>query len=581
MIKFHRSLFNTNNSLCNVQEMYFRTNLNTLNYNNNITLGQGDFFSTDTYFNSLSISKIKKYTIIEDVHLSLKVKGKFFLKIYHINDSLHKTEIFSKQYVFNELAELNIELEQWSSLSGGLLYFVIHAIDITSLYDFSYLTNTKPTQDVDLAIVITHFNRQQYLLPALERIQDDLLNDSDFSNISVIVSDNSQNLKFYCSDKIKIYKNMNFGGSGGFTFGLLKAKESGFTHCLFMDDDASTEIESIKRTYNLLGFMKNPDIAILGAMLFKEQNHIQHENGSKCKSGFKAIHNKLDLSVSSNLIKNDEEFEIEFGGWWFFCFKINSIKYLPFPFFVRGDDVTFSLANKLEICTFNGIASWQEDFRSKHNSYLEYLNIRSSFVMNLIKQFDYGYLGFFKLYLKTFLGGILTHRYNSCIAASMALNDILKGEEFWNQNIDMVEKRKVINEKFVYEKIIEASENYELKTTYKLVKNEKIWKKMFRIFTWNGIFFPSFFLKKEPLRILYYTPSLIDTFGYKKVHYYNNEKIIYIECERNIKTLIRLIFLMFLDLLKITFFIPFFYNKYKKIYFNLTREEYWRKVLGM
>lgn len=578
---FHRGIFNTNQQLCTNTLLYFRSNRVNLVFDKKIILYKNNTFITDTYFNSLSVLKLKKYTSIEDVFLNIDVYGIFSLNVIHKSiDNVEKI-IYSEKYHIKERTCLSIEIENWIILENGIVYFEIVSDSETFLYGFNYSTNSPKINDVKLAIVITHFNRQEFLIPALDRIKNELYECDEFSEIKVYISDNSQNLNYKSDDKIIINKNKNFGGSGGFTFGLLKAREDNFTHCLFMDDDASTEIESIKRTYNLLSYMRNPDMAILGAMLFKEKCHIQHENGSKCKSGFEALHNKLDLSISKNLIENDKESEIEFGGWWFFCFKIENIQFLPFPFFVRGDDVTFSLANKFSICTFNGIASWQDDFRSKHNAYLEYLNLRSSFVMNLVNQLNGGYLGFLKLYLKSFIVGFCTYRYNSCLATSMALNDILEGEDFWNKNINMSEKRKFINNKFVYENIVKCSGDLKIKTNYKSVAKENFFIRFIRVITLNGILIPNFFLRKEPLKILYYTPSLIDVFGYKTVHYYNKDLLSYVECRKDYFISFKFLLIMFFDILKIIFLIPFFYKKYKVIYFNLTRTDYWERLLGI
>ncbi|MCA4814602.1 glycosyltransferase [Acinetobacter towneri] len=573
MITFQRGLFNTNKSLCDIQEMYFRTNARNLDYENSIILNSGHFFSTDTYFNSISVGKIKKYTVIENVYLKLKVKGDFFLKIYHINNSLEKLEIFSKRYSLNKLAEINIELEQWANLSNGLIYFVIHAVDITSLYDFSYLTNTQPTQEVKLAIVITHFNRQQYLLPALKRIENELLNFSEFSNISVIVSDNSQNLNFESSEKIKIYKNKNYGGSGGFTFGLLKAQECNFTHCLFMDDDASTEIEAIKRIFNLLGFSKNGKLSIIGSMLYDNKKNIQHENGAILNKVVDSINRNLDLTSVKNLVLNEFYNKIDYAGWWFFSFPIKSLEHYPFPFFVRGDDVSFSIVNDFDFMTINGVCSWQEDFRYKHSAFLHYLNIRSLYVLNLTKQAKGGLLSFYEILFKSFLTGLLTYRYNIAIAALCAIKDVLKGEEFWVENLDMIKKREEINEKFIkynsrHDVSINIEENFE---------KERFIKKIFRIVSFNGIFFPKFFLKNESKDLYFYNVSPKDVYLYRSIRYFNSKgdyELVILDRILIFKLLIEF-FSIFLILI---FSSVFMYSKYKTIYDNLTKKDFWLGV---
>ena len=93
--------------------------------------------------------------------------------------------------------------------------------------------------------------------------------DSYFKNkVSLNVVDNSQNLPEI--DGVNIIPNENLGGSGGFTRGLMHLKENGsYTHCLFMDDDASCEVEGIKRTISFLEHALDHKTALAGAMLSK------------------------------------------------------------------------------------------------------------------------------------------------------------------------------------------------------------------------------------------------------------------------------------------------------------------------
>jgi len=64
--------------------------------------------------------------------------------------------------------------------------------------------------------------------------------------------------------------NTNVGGSGGFTRGLLYLKDNGFSHCLFMDDDASCHEESIKRTYAYWSYVVDDRSMGISGILFDE-----------------------------------------------------------------------------------------------------------------------------------------------------------------------------------------------------------------------------------------------------------------------------------------------------------------------
>ncbi|MFK4203591.1 hypothetical protein, partial [Acinetobacter junii] len=83
---FQRALFNTNKELCDIREMYFRTD-SSENFSDNFLLKKGQFFETSTYFNSLSVEKIKKYTNISDVSLQIEFKGSLNLSFFHVNNN--------------------------------------------------------------------------------------------------------------------------------------------------------------------------------------------------------------------------------------------------------------------------------------------------------------------------------------------------------------------------------------------------------------------------------------------------------------------------------------------------------------
>ena len=79
-------------------------------------------------------------------------------------------------------------------------------------------------------------------------------------NIGVFVADNGGTLteSDYPDRGVKVMKNKNVGGTGGFVRCLLEALEDPdkeWTHILFLDDDIRLEPESIYRTYMLYSFI--------------------------------------------------------------------------------------------------------------------------------------------------------------------------------------------------------------------------------------------------------------------------------------------------------------------------------------
>lgn len=596
---FQRGIFNTNKDLCDIKEMYFRTNVDNLKYKKSIFLERGDFFSTDTYFNSLSLFKIKKHTDILDVFLKLKIKGDFFLKIFYINCSLIKTEVFGEQYFFDDDFELIVPIKCWDDFEDGMIYFNIEAINICEIFDFSYCTDSKPIQNVKLAIVITHFNRQEYLTSALNRIKKELLSDEKYLDMTVIVSDNSQNLEFESNDKIQIYKNDNYGGSGGFSFGLLKANDQGFTHCLFMDDDASTEVESIKRVYDFLKYSKNKNTAVVGAMFYDDEKNMQYEAGAILKNNLSPINTNLDMVDLRNLLINEkEDYSIDYGGWWFFAFPIIENIKMPFPFFVRGDDICFGLMNDFKLISLNGICSWQQDFLKKNSLFIYYQYFRSMLILYYTSLWKIRLFGLIKFISLSLINAGASYRYDLMSAILFAIKDVVHVKN-WDENLNMVYKiselSSVIESPLLLDTSeLKAEENFILKSyntkrfVYKNKKNmhrliDFIWyyiRTLIMVFSFFGVFIPMIFFRKK-----YMIRPIND---YKVKHAFMSEKILLIVDEKRILKLsvdkfkfICLVFNFMTIMPTLILKNRNLIKKYQDILKRCTTEKYWRDIFKM
>lgn len=441
-------------SLCSEKELYFRfTDDVDLNMNRSIfTLWKNGKLSTDTYFNSISVGKWKRHTQVNDLSLNLTFKGK--IKLVWQLDRLHySSKVLGENYLISDdFNTVNIPLEFWEALEDGILSFSIVALDDSEVSTFSYSTTSPISQLVKLGIVVTHFNRQQFVLPAIERLKSALLQNEEYKDkISLFIVDNSQNLPEI--DGVTIIPNENLGGAGGFTRGLINLQETeGYTHCLFMDDDASCEVESIKRTLSFLEYSNLSSQCVAGAMLREAEAFRQHENGAKFDGLCRPNKCGLDLRDIHDLLVNEEEEHIDYGGWWFFAFPIKDIKNYAFPYFVRGDDIGFGLKHKFNTVTLNGISTWQEDFSLKNGPLPYYLDARNHIMQHLQGLIPQGFKGIAKTTARMCLKNLLTYNYETALAVIYAMEDVLKGSDFWRNNVDMSTKRKeilslVINEK--------------------------------------------------------------------------------------------------------------------------------------
>ncbi len=344
-----------------------------------------------TFFNAFSHRKWREQTGIEDI--ALRVSGAGTVTIV---GALYVAEgaawrILRREVTLREAPE-DIPLPPLSTLGGEMLGVRVHAgASDACLTSAAWVTRSPPRRDVSLAAVITTFGRERLVRQAMADFADHVCGRTPLGSVELYVIDNEGTLDPTRSKTLTVIRNPNLGGAGGFTRGLLEAIDAGrFTHALFMDDDASCEAESIRRTIALLAYATDPKVAVAGAMLLADRPCVQHEKGARLELSGRAeqcwISNRhgKDLSKLEALCGNESDEDVNYGGWWFFAFPLAAVERLPFPFFVRGDDVHFSLSNPFRIVTLNGVATWCDSFGTKLGPATEYLTYRAWLALSLM-----------------------------------------------------------------------------------------------------------------------------------------------------------------------------------------------------
>lgn len=346
-------------------------------------LRSGECLDCITYYNAFSVLKWLDITGITDVGLCLHGEGRVILRLYKLDP--HATSSLVREVVYDLSSGEIVFFKTPADRSAVIIGVEIEAVDeFVHVKAGEWNTLSEPQREVCLAGVITSFRREEETLAAIEKFAEKVIPGADGKFGRLFVIDNGQTLPKMALPGVTILQNANLGGAGGFTRGLLEARKAGcFTHVLFMDDDASCEPSSVWRAIALLSNALDESTAVSGSMLFNDRPTVQHEKTAlfskfeKHTIPLRPQGNNFDLSRRVDLVRNELLVEGNYGAWWYFAFPLNCVKHLPFPFFVRGDDIDFSLANAFKIVSLNGIASRSEDFGKKINCATEYLSARS------------------------------------------------------------------------------------------------------------------------------------------------------------------------------------------------------------
>ena len=405
----------------------------------------GGVLSTDTFFNGVSVGAWKRNCDISSVFFKLQGRGAFVFTL-----GLHRADqstvwIAEHPLMLSEGVATSVPVQAWPALTDGLLFFRLRALGAAVLEDGRLQTADAPLHPVRLGLVITHFNRQAQVLPAVQRICRDLLDRSDLHDrVTLTVVDNSRNLEPPAHLRINYIPNRNLGGTGGFVRGLLSLMDRGdHTHALFMDDDASCEVDSIARALALLQYARRPRLAVAGALLREMAPWHLVEKGARFDGKVVPLKPGLDMRQLPDLLEAERPGPPpDYGAWWFFAFSLADVRQFPFPFFVRGDDVLFGLDNGFNITTLNGIACLGEDFGSKHGPLTAYLDARYHLVHALLSRHAASRV--FWVGSRLFVKALSGYLYSSARAVTLALRHTLEGPAFFRDNLDLQAVRKEI-----------------------------------------------------------------------------------------------------------------------------------------
>lgn len=512
--------------VCTEESLYFRRNTGTFyDFGKQIlTFEQGGEATFDTYFNSFSVGKFKRYTNIKRLFLLLKGEG-----LFHISIRLSRYGAAARVLKENTLqinSSSTIDFDFYDQLTDGMLFAKIRCLSATgNISAMSFATDETPQHTVKIGIVVTHFKREKQVMAAIQRLQTGLLNDSRYhDSIQLLVIDNSNTLETEVRERVHVIQNKNYGGSGGFTRGLLKLiDDATFTHCLFMDDDASCEIESIRRTFTFLQFASNENQCIAGALLWENFPFIQFENGAAYEDGIvRPLKARVDLRDAVQVLLNEEEESVDYGAWWFFAFPIRSTRRFSFPFFVRGDDITFSLQNQFDIVTLNGVCCWGESFTHKISAMERYLTMRSTLQMAILnKPGNTSKKAVLRFFIRQIFHDLKTYNYDRAEVMCEAMQDVLKGKSFWTSNVNMDLKRTTLSSIIKNEKVKVLERGHQLPSGVYGIEEGFI-RKFIRRLTLNGHLLPDFALKKNVFRLNRFEENMPKhTFRKKEIVYYD------------------------------------------------------------
>lgn len=583
---------------CTTDKMYFRLsdkNVSPSHCHQALTFSKGGWASLDTYFNGFSIEKWKKYTQIQNVSVTLFLKGGFEIQLCS-KEKLHNTvaekELSVTEAHFDTLTEVTLPFSSYEE--KGMYYVKLLALSDGSEYCGGYYSadlQEDTLANVNLAINICTFRREAFVKRNLELLHREILNCEDnplSRHLQIFISDNGKTLdRSALSDQyVHIVPNKNVGGAGGFTRGLIEilhCQSYRASHVLFMDDDILMEPEALFRTYTLLRCLKQEykDSFIGGAMLRLDLPNIQVEAGAAWYAGALASRKSgLNVKEAEACLYNEIEEFCDFNAWWYCCVPMTVVREdnLPMPIFIRGDDVEYGLRNMKHLILLNGICVWHEPFENKYSSFLQYYILRNMLYDNALHCPGYSKKRFMRTLAGSVVRELFYYRYKNVDLIFRGVNDFFRGVDFLKET----DGEKLHQDIMAAGYKAQPVESVPLPFDYPLYErsfreNDKKIHKCFRLLTFNGLILPA---KRENIASMAKCRP-INCYRVKRIMYYDiTSKKAFLAEKKVGKSMSYLFQLCGLEV-KTLFRFNRTVKKFKEQAAQVQNISFWKKYLGM
>lgn len=453
----------------------------------------------NTYSNLFNVGKWRKYCALEDLSLALEGEGLFEVTAFLIQPDRSWERLVSEVV---ELVPGSYHAEPVALMSltdnRGIVYFELRALGAAArLRDACWQTDQAPLRIPELMLSITTFKREEAVARTAARFESFIERSALAGHIHLTVVDNGQSAEIAASEYVTLIRNANLGGSGGFSRGLQEARRRGATHCLFMDDDAAVHMEAVERTWMFLAYATAPATAVAGGLAHARHKWRLWENGAcfdqLCRPEFGGLDLRDFSAVMGMEFASTADRSTNFyGGWWYFAFPVAEVKHDPFPFFVRGDDVSFGLNNDFVCTTLPGVLCHQdEDFYLKESPQTLYLDLRSHLAHHLVTpEIALGRRGLMRIVAWFYIRSLLSCHYETIAALTLSLGDVVTGPEFFEANADMAKRRGEIKA-LMYDEFWQDGTPPK-PSAQRRFKRESRWARGLMKLTLNGHLFPFF-----------------------------------------------------------------------------------------
>lgn len=575
-------------------ECYFHTSGSYDASSGEVRLKKHEWLVSDAWFNVFDADFWRENTCVKEFGFRFRLRGKCRLTLWYSTDpDDHKQRMFFRRDFEPQVDRMEVmtpfEHCPLSEVRGMITFEILASRRGTVFGGAEFFTRTRPVRKPEIGMVVCTFKREAFLMPNLKQWNEELFQDPVWSErFRLFLVDNAGTLpESVKSERVHLFRNPNSGGAGGFSRGMMEAERSDCTHILLMDDDLVLHGDILKRAWRIAAFL-NDKCSLSAAMVnLDSQMCILHEWGGILMADAPGAGMNRPLGFRKDITKFHSVFrekcrEFCYGAWWWFLFPAEVLRTekigLAYPFFVKGDDIDFSLrlaARNYRILFPAGFAVWHEPFFNKLSPFHEYLAQRNQLILSALHRISYA-PG--RVLMKRMSELIFSYHYETAELTLAGIEDFLRGPEklvAGDPDAPLAYRTRIHLEKPrpLGEEILTVNRP--------LLRNEKKLHRLFRLLTLNGLILPA--SRDEVAIHLAWNAGVWsrDTYRCRKATYVRASVGECYTLERDRIRIFRLFFRTVKTLLALRFRRERVARAWRGSYERFTREEFWKQYLKL
>lgn len=414
---------------------------------------QGETMSFGTYFNGFAASYWRRHTIVDEVRLTVRVRGEGATVIVYRSLANGRSQRVDSAINASGSGEFSFDLPLKPFVDGGWYWYDVVAADEDAVVESAEWTAEVPADRADrgtATIAITTMNRQDFCANLLLELGRSILL-RDLVDEVVVMEQGTQKVadsevfpaaKQALGSRLRIIEQGNIGGSGGFARGQYEALRGGrSTYVLMLDDDVECETEGIVRAITFGDLCRRP--TIVGGHMFSIFQKTQlHSFGERVSPYSFWWGPAPDVIPSWDFAERNlrstrwlhKRVDVDYNGWFECLIPVSTLREvgLSLPLFIKWDDSEFGLRAKaagIPTVSLPGSAVWHVPWTDKNDAldWQSYFHVRNRMIAALLhSQYPRGG----RLVRESFnhqVKHLVSMQYSTVELRHRALEDVLRG----------------------------------------------------------------------------------------------------------------------------------------------------------